>query len=162
MAALLLRVAALAAPVPTFLVDIGIGACAGAVGAFAVYPIDYTKTLLQTKDGARFGGFAGAAGAILRDGGPVGFYRGCGVQLLGVAPEKTIKLTVNDAMRGALTQAMGGGALPVAGEILAGMTAGACQVVVTNPLEVCQWPFARFIGLPMCKAVLSSHPFIVL
>jgi hypothetical protein len=110
---LLIGCAALAAP--TFLVDIGIGACAGAVGALAVYPIDYTKTLLQTGDGASYGGFAGAAGSILREGGPLGFYRGCGVQLLGVAPEKTIKLTVNDAMRAALRQAMGG-ALPVAGE----------------------------------------------
>eukprot|EP00967_Tisochrysis_lutea_P120475 scaffold197575_cov31-Tisochrysis_lutea.AAC.1 len=132
---LLCRPAVSLGSLPVLAVEVAIGASAGAVGALAVYPLDYTKTLLQTVEGSSYGGFVGATRAILERGGPLGFYRGVGTQLVGVAPEKTIKLLVNDAMRAAIAGVLGG-SLPLAGEVAAGMTAGVCQVVVTNPLEV--------------------------
>ncbi|CAD6971979.1 unnamed protein product, partial [Tilletia controversa] len=72
---------------------------------------------------------------VFRNEGAAGFYSGLGPQLLGVAPEKAIKLTVNDLVRRKARD-------PVTGEIglgwefIAGGTAGGCQVVFTNPLEI--------------------------
>lgn len=56
-------------------------------------------------------------------------------QLVGVAPEKAIKLTVNDLVRKKATDPETGRiSLPM--EFVAGGTAGGCQVIVTNPLEI--------------------------
>lgn len=57
-----------------------------------------------------------------------GFYSGLGPQLLGVAPEKAIKLTVNDLVR-AHAKDQTTGKISVPWEIIAGGTAGGCQVV---------------------------------
>jgi solute carrier family 25 aspartate/glutamate transporter 12/13 len=62
------------------------------------------------------------------------FYIHFSIKILGVAPEKTIKLSVNEAARNAITAQLGH--LPLAGEALAGSFAGMMQVTVTNPLEV--------------------------
>jgi len=56
-----------------------------------------------------------------------GLYSGVLPQLVGVAPEKAIKLTVNDLVRGHFLNKDGKIWLPH--EILAGGSAGACQVV---------------------------------
>uniref|UniRef100_A0A8C8LMU4 EF-hand domain-containing protein n=1 Tax=Oncorhynchus tshawytscha TaxID=74940 RepID=A0A8C8LMU4_ONCTS len=55
-------------------------------------------------------------------------------QLIGVAPEKAIKLTVNDFVRDKFTGK--GDTIPFAAEVLAGACAGGSQVVFTNPLEI--------------------------
>uniref|UniRef100_A0A8C5B350 Solute carrier family 25 member 13 n=1 Tax=Gadus morhua TaxID=8049 RepID=A0A8C5B350_GADMO len=55
-------------------------------------------------------------------------------QLLGVAPEKAIKLTVNDFVRGKNRQK--DGSVPLRAEILAGGCAGGSQVIFTNPVEI--------------------------
>ena len=52
---------------------------------------------------------------------------------MGVAPEKTIKLSVNEAARNAITAHLG--YLPIAGEAVAGGFAGMMQVTVTNPVS---------------------------
>lgn len=55
-------------------------------------------------------------------------------QLMGVAPEKAIKLTVNDFVRDKFSGSKDG--IPLWGEVAAGACAGASQVVFTNPLEI--------------------------
>jgi solute carrier family 25 aspartate/glutamate transporter 12/13 len=74
----------------------------------------------------------------LRTEGFVGLYRGLLPQLVGVAPEKAIKLTVNDILRKAFTvsDSMGKDSIHISLELLSGGCAGACQVLVTNPLEI--------------------------
>lgn len=72
---------------------------------------------------------------VIRHEGFAGLYRGLVPQLMGVAPEKAIKLTVNDLVRDKLTPT-DGQKLPAYAEILAGACAGASQVVFTNPLEI--------------------------
>jgi len=121
-------------PPPPFVVSTAAGSAAGSVGAFAVYPIDYVKTQLQSSRGAQYSGGVDAVTQIVSEGGLFALYRGCGTQVAGVAPEKTIKLIVNDAVRYGLTASLGG--LPLWAEVAAGTAAGTCQVVVTNPLEV--------------------------
>lgn len=57
---------------------------------------------------------------------------------MGVTPEKAIKLAVNDATRGHFARRLGTSAdsLPLAHGMLCGATAGFCQVVATNPMEI--------------------------
>lgn len=121
--------------VPPQVVSFACGGVAGALGAVVVYPLDYVKTVLQTREGAStYRNGAHAFRSIVSDRGPLALYRGLGPQVAGVAPEKALKIFVNDAVNAAiLTQS--GGAVPLAGEAFAGFTAGCCQVVVTNPLE---------------------------
>ncbi|XP_055608363.1 calcium-binding mitochondrial carrier protein Aralar1 isoform X2 [Uranotaenia lowii] len=117
-----------------------LGSVAGAVGATAVYPIDLVKTRMQNQ---RTGSFIGEVAyrnswdcckKVIRHEGFLGLYRGLVPQLLGVAPEKAIKLTVNDLVRDKLTDKQG--QIPRWAEILAGACAGGSQVIFTNPLEI--------------------------
>ena len=55
---------------------------------------------------------------VVRHEGLMGLYKGLTVQLIGVAPEKAIKLTVNDLVRDKFNQY--NGSLPLWGEVLAG------------------------------------------
>ncbi|XP_019364003.1 PREDICTED: calcium-binding mitochondrial carrier protein Aralar2 [Gavialis gangeticus] len=118
-----------------------LGSVAGAVGATAVYPIDLVKTRMQNQRST--GSFVGELmyknsfdcfKKVLRYEGFFGLYRGLLPQLLGVAPEKAIKLTVNDFVRDKFMKK--DGSVPLAAEILAGGCAGASQVIFTNPLEI--------------------------
>lgn len=63
----------------------------------------------------------------------LGLYRGLLPQIVGVAPEKAIKLTMNDFVRDKLTT---DGRISFLSEVFAGGCAGASQVVFTNPLEI--------------------------
>ena len=140
-----------------FLEHFALGAIAGGIGASAVYPIDLIKTRLQnqrtptsTASAAKaasdvlaphYTGALDCLKQILSKEGPIGLYRGILPQLVGVAPEKAIKLTMNDLLRDAFTNkdkidkdGSGGIYLPL--EILAGCGAGASQVLFTNPLEI--------------------------
>lgn len=63
----------------------------------------------------------------------MGLYRGLLPQIIGVAPEKAIKLTMNDFVRDRLTS---DGRISLVSEIIAGGCGGASQVVFTNPLEI--------------------------
>uniref|UniRef100_A0A8C5FFY1 EF-hand domain-containing protein n=1 Tax=Gadus morhua TaxID=8049 RepID=A0A8C5FFY1_GADMO len=55
-------------------------------------------------------------------------------QLIGVAPEKAIKLTVNDFVRDKFTTK--DGSIPLFAEVMSGACAGGSQVIFTNPLEI--------------------------
>lgn len=118
----------------------GLGSLAGAFGAFMVYPIDLVKTRMQNQRAANVGQLLyknsfDCFGKVFRNEGLRGLYSGVLPQLVGVAPEKAIKLTVNDLVRGKFTDVKTG-SIPVWSEILAGGSAGACQVIFTNPLEI--------------------------
>ncbi|XP_044761097.1 calcium-binding mitochondrial carrier protein Aralar1 isoform X1 [Coccinella septempunctata] len=117
-----------------------LGSVAGAVGATAVYPIDLVKTRMQNQ---RTGSFIGEVmyrnsfdcfKKVVRHEGVFGLYRGLVPQLMGVAPEKAIKLTVNDFVRDKFYDSKGN--IPLLGEIISGACAGGSQVIFTNPLEI--------------------------
>lgn len=141
----------------------GLGGIAGAIGATAVYPIDLVKTRMQNQRTA-LAESAGSAAATtaknvaqnaakqgeaivyrnawhcfrvtLANEGFIGLYRGLGPQLVGVAPEKAIKLVVNDTLRSLFEDQNRPGEVFFPLEVLAGAGAGGCQVIVTNPLEI--------------------------
>ena len=117
-----------------------LGSLAGAFGAFMVYPIDLVKTRMQNQRSARVGQLLyknslDCFQKVIRNEGFKGLYSGVLPQLVGVAPEKAIKLTVNDLVRGKFSDARTGN-IWLGHEILAGASAGACQVIFTNPLEI--------------------------
>ena len=55
---------------------------------------------------------------VIKNEGPLGLYRGLIPQLIGVSPEKAIKLTTNDFMRHQFTDK--DGEIRLIGEIIAG------------------------------------------
>ncbi|EFX01228.1 mitochondrial carrier protein [Grosmannia clavigera kw1407] len=119
--------------------NFGLGSIAGAFGALMVYPIDLVKTRMQNQRDARpgerlYNNSIDCFRKVVRNEGFLGLYSGVLPQLVGVAPEKAIKLTVNDLVRGWFTRK--DGSIWVGHEMLAGGSAGACQVVFTNPLEI--------------------------
>ena len=117
-----------------------LGSIAGAFGAFMVYPIDLVKTRMQNQRSARVGerlynNSVDCFKKVIRNEGVPGLYSGVVPQLIGVAPEKAIKLTVNDLARGFFTN-KDNGKIWWPHEVISGGLAGACQVVFTNPLEI--------------------------
>lgn len=89
-----------------------------------MYPIDLIKTRMQNQ---RTGSLVGEVAyrnsidcfkKVVRHEGVLGLYRGLVPQLIGVAPEKAIKLTVNDLVRDKLTPK--DAPLPYYAECLAG------------------------------------------
>ncbi|KAK9464692.1 mitochondrial carrier domain-containing protein [Lipomyces arxii] len=116
-----------------------LGSVAGAFGATIVYPIDLVKTRMQNQRAKVPGQLLyknslDCFRKVIQREGFKGLYSGLGPQLVGVAPEKAIKLTVNDFARGKFTDETG--KITLLGEILSGGSAGMCQVVFTNPLEI--------------------------
>ncbi|KAG6357102.1 hypothetical protein INS49_014979 [Diaporthe citri] len=81
--------------------NFALGSLAGAFGAFMVYPIDLVKTRMQNQRSAAVGqqlynNSLDCFRKVVRNEGVLGLYSGVLPQLVGVAPEKAIKLTVND------------------------------------------------------------------
>ncbi|KAF9996141.1 mitochondrial aspartate-glutamate transporter agc1 [Entomortierella chlamydospora] len=116
-----------------------LGSISGAVGATVVYPIDLVKTRMQNQRSKVVGELlyknsVDCFKKVVKNEGVLGLYRGLGPQLVGVAPEKAIKLTMNDLVRGHLTDKEGN--ISLAAELIAGGVAGGSQVVFTNPLEI--------------------------
>ncbi|KAE9962508.1 hypothetical protein BLS_000246 [Venturia inaequalis] len=117
----------------------GLGSIAGAFGAFMVYPIDLVKTRMQNQRSGvgqqLYKNSLDCFQKTMKNEGFRGLYSGVLPQMVGVAPEKAIKLTVNDLVRGKFmdpkTHEIWWGH-----ELLAGGAAGGCQVMFTNPLEI--------------------------
>jgi solute carrier family 25 aspartate/glutamate transporter 12/13 len=129
-----------------------LGSLAGAFGAFMVYPIDLVKTRMQNQRSSRVGEMLyknsiDCAKKVIKNEGFKGLYSGVLPQLVGVAPEKAIKLTVNDLVRGHFSKKNGEIWLPH--EILAGGTAGACQVV--------SFPLVPVVGSAYMHNSMSLH-----
>ena len=87
-----------------FFEHFALGAIAGGIGAFAVYPIDLVKTRLQNQrivpgQPPMYANSIDCFKKVLKADGPTGLYSGLLPQLVGVAPEKALKLTVNDMLR---------------------------------------------------------------
>lgn len=117
----------------------GLGSMAGAFGAFVVYPIDLVKTRMQNQRSSRVGQMLyknslDCAKKVIKNEGFRGLYSGILPQLVGVAPEKAIKLTVNDLARSFFSGK--DGSIRIYQELISGGMAGSCQVIFTNPLEI--------------------------
>ncbi|ORX90212.1 mitochondrial carrier [Basidiobolus meristosporus CBS 931.73] len=119
------------------------GAIAGVVGTLIIYPLDMVKTRLQSQKADAFGKLRYQGGVhcfktIVQAEGARGLYRGLVPNLIGITPEKAIKLAVNDYAREYLAKQSHTDPdhLPIHLGMMAGATAGFCQVIATNPMEI--------------------------
>lgn len=124
-----------------------LGAIGGALGVTAVYPLDLSKTLLQRQRNA-----AAAAGSgttllaketlftVLKDNfaryGFFGLYRGLPANLVGVLPEKAVKLGVNQYCRELLGCTNPLQPFSYWREGLSALTAACSCVFITAPMEL--------------------------
>jgi len=118
---------------------------AGGFGIFAVYPLDLIKTRMMnqrapTVQGSRlYQTSLDCLQKVIRYEGFAGLYRGLLPPLLAAGPEKIVKFTLNDMLRAVLSQDEDGAVSSSTHwltEIISGGCAGACQLLVTNPLEI--------------------------
>ncbi|XP_014614980.1 PREDICTED: mitochondrial glutamate carrier 1-like [Polistes canadensis] len=116
------------------------GGIAGIIGVSVVFPLDLVKTRLQNQvigpNGERmYSSMFDCFKKTYKAEGYFGMYKGSGVNILLITPEKAIKLTANDTFRHYLSTGPGQ-QLPLQREMLAGGLAGACQIVITTPMEL--------------------------
>ncbi|XP_026332217.1 mitochondrial glutamate carrier 1-like isoform X2 [Hyposmocoma kahamanoa] len=115
------------------------GGIAGIIGVTVVFPLDLVKTRLQNqtigpKGERQYKNMLDCFRQTMAAEGYFGMYRGSAVNILLITPEKAIKLSANDMFRYYLT--LPDGTLPIFRQMLAGGSAGACQIVVTTPMEL--------------------------
>ncbi|KAG6557792.1 hypothetical protein Mapa_000559 [Marchantia paleacea] len=115
------------------------GGIAGAMGATLVYPLDTIKTRMQaqrSKDGEEphYKDELDCLRQVIAEEGLGALYSGLVPQLIGIAPEKAMKLTVNEVLMEMLESEMPGVGV-VFLELIAGGGGGFSQVVFTNPME---------------------------
>lgn len=116
------------------------GGIAGIIGVSVVFPLDLVKTRLQNQiigpHGERmYKSMFDCFKKTYKAEGYFGMYKGSAVNILLITPEKAIKLTANDTFRHYLSPGSGQ-KLPIEREMLAGGLAGACQIIVTTPMEL--------------------------
>lgn len=115
------------------------GGIAGIIGVTCVFPIDLVKTRLQNQQVGPQGQKMYSSmidcfrKTYIREGF-TGMYRGSAVNILLITPEKAIKLAANDFFRHHLSS--GSGKLSLQREMIAGGSAGFCQIIVTTPMEL--------------------------
>uniref|UniRef100_A0A914V1N1 Uncharacterized protein n=2 Tax=Plectus sambesii TaxID=2011161 RepID=A0A914V1N1_9BILA len=121
------------------------GGFAGIVGVTCVFPIDLVKTRLQNQrvgpDGkGMYSGIVDCAKKTWASGGAStfskirGLYAGSAVNILLITPEKAIKLVANDFFRHKLST--GERQLSTIRGMIAGGSAGFCQIIITTPMEL--------------------------
>ena len=106
-----------------------------------VYPLDLLKTRMQVEPN-RWASALTCGAECVKLGGVRKLYAGVGANLLGVAPEKSLKIMAYTACHTAL---LGGlvpqpAELPLMLEALAGAAAGAAQSVISCPIEAAKSP----------------------
>ncbi|XP_061727980.1 mitochondrial glutamate carrier 1-like [Cydia pomonella] len=126
-------------PPPQILPKIINGGIAGIIGVSVVFPIDLVKTRLQNQvigpNGEKqYKNMLDCFKKTYAQEGYFGMYRGSAVNIILVTPEKAIKLACNDMFRYYLT--LPDGSLPIFRQMIAGGAAGACQIVITTPMEL--------------------------
>eukprot|EP01035_Chromulina_nebulosa_P018922 gene18922-24726_t len=92
------------------------------------------KTRLQSSNGVYFGPIDAFKKIVGNEGGYRALYRGLGINLIGVTPEKAIKLSANEFFREALERP--DGSISLINEVIAAAGAGIVQVIATNPMEI--------------------------
>lgn len=135
-----------------------VGGLSGVIGLSTVFPIDLIKTRLQLLSAASGSSSTTNIGisSVCRDvytrHGISGFYRGLIPTALMVAPEKAIKLGVNDYLRDVFCN-FDRTKETIPQQVTAGALTGIVQVAVTNPMEIIKIRLQMSNGLTPFMAV---------
>jgi len=116
------------------------GGLAGVIGVSLSFPLDTAKTRLQNQtilpgEKPKFTGLATAIQYLHKNGGIKTLYAGYAANIGLIVFEKAIKLAINDVMRDKMTNKETG-KIAIHCEILAGMSAGFSQTIITTPMEL--------------------------
>lgn len=114
-----------------------VGGLSGVIGLTTVFPVDLIKTRLQILSSGSSStiGISSVCRDVLTKHGLSGFYRGLGPTAVMVAPEKAIKLGVNDYLRDVFCN-FDRTKETIPQQVAAGALTGVVQVAVTNPMEI--------------------------
>lgn len=126
----------------------------GVAGTSCIYPIDMIKTRLQASKGL-YKGPLHCLQSIYAAEGIGGFYRGLFANLIGVIPEKAIKLAANEYFRELFER--DDGSIALHHEVLSGGLAGFCQVIATNPMEITKIRLQMQSTLPVAERQSMSQ-----
>ena len=128
------------------------GGIAGFIGSLTTFPIDLSKTRLQEQTktninininnnikqntfiGGPYNGIFHCLKTMIKNEGILSIYKGLPVQLIGIIPEKALKLSANDYFRYSFKNI--DGTISLRNEAIAGALAGLVQVIVTSPMEM--------------------------
>ncbi len=115
----------------------------GGISVFLLHPIDMIKTRLMNQRKGSTYMYRGAIDCmqqVIRNEGFLSLFRGVQPHVLGVAIERSIKLQVHHLMQQAFhaleDEKVDNREPSLLLEALAGGCAGACQLLVTNPMEI--------------------------
>lgn len=116
------------------------GGLAGVTGVSATFPLDLAKTRLQKQvvppgQAPLYRNMIQTIGVVAKNEGVLGLYSGYKVNVSFIVFEKAVKLVCNDIFRMYMTDKETG-KISLAGECLAGASAGAMQSAVTTPMEL--------------------------
>eukprot|EP01087_Luapelamoeba_hula_P022554 TRINITY_DN8115_c0_g1_i1.p1 TRINITY_DN8115_c0_g1~~TRINITY_DN8115_c0_g1_i1.p1 ORF type:complete len:812 (-),score=140.28 TRINITY_DN8115_c0_g1_i1:58-2493(-) len=132
-----------AKPPMTILQSLALGGMSAMVGASCVYPMDKVKTRIQSTVGTvtvmqQFKDIGMNFKNIAMKEGFWGLYKGLPAQLVGIVPEKAIKLTVNDFLKRQIraTKPAEANELTLKDEAVAGIGTGLVQVLASTPYEL--------------------------
>jgi solute carrier family 25 aspartate/glutamate transporter 12/13 len=112
------------------------GAIAGILGGSITFPLDTIKTRLQNNFKGEYNGIVDVVKKTMAREGIKGFYKGLPAVMVGITPEKAIKLGVNDFAQDMFRERLGKEELSIPYLAASGAIAGTCQVIATNPMEV--------------------------
>jgi solute carrier family 25 aspartate/glutamate transporter 12/13 len=123
--------------------NLSVATIVGGISMFLLHPIDLIKTrLMNQRKGSAYlyRGPLDCIQQVIRKEGFMSLFRGVQPHMLGVAIERSIKLQVHNLMQQAfhaLDDEKDDDRKPsLLLEALAGGCAGACQLLVTNPMEI--------------------------
>ena len=123
--------------------NICVASIVGGISVFLLHPIDLIKTRLMNQRKGSTYIYRGAIDCIqqvIRNEGFLSLFRGVQPHVLGVAVERSIKLQVHHLMQQAFhaleDEKLDNRKPSLLLEALAGGCAGACQLLVTNPMEI--------------------------
>ncbi|KAL6748338.1 mitochondrial carrier domain-containing protein [Haematococcus lacustris] len=111
--------------------NILLGGVSAAIAGTVTFPMDTIKARLMNGQGSTI---AGTLRDIVKTQGPTALYRGLPAQLVGIMPEKALKLTLYNSLRRCMM--WDGAKVPLTGEALAGAMTACVQVIVTQPYEI--------------------------
>lgn len=110
------------------------GGVAGAVSRTATAPLDRLKILLQVHDGRQKMTFAEGLRRMAAEGSIKAFFKGNGTNVVKIAPETAIKLTMNDIYKRLITSDPE--EITPVQRMMAGALAGATAQAIIYPLEL--------------------------
>ena len=87
-----------------FLKNLVAGGFAGFCSVMANNPIDVIKTLRQGKDSHRFNGTMDCVKYIMKESGPLGFYRGVGPRLMRVVADVALTFAIFNGIKDKIKQ----------------------------------------------------------